>query len=123
MGLKATRAIMDLERLTQYGGHKDHNTFARLLPSQKRMILNEVAKHMAWPAQVETFVTSPFLRTYVVVRLNDRHEYVTYLVAFGAQGAYFDNGHYGFREVDLPPEGYSDAFREAIRDMFDRAVS
>ncbi len=116
-------SVHDITRLTQYGRRKDHDTFAVLLPSQKKMILEEVARKMAWPAQVETFVTSPFLRTYVVVRLNDRHEYVTYLVAFGREGAYFDNGHYGFKDLNMRSEEYSPCFRKAVRDMFNRAVS
>lgn len=113
-------AVDYVEKLVKYGRRKDHDTFADLYPSQKKEILEEVVKALPWPAQLETFTPAPpFNRTYAVVRLNDREEYVTYLVTFGSKGAFFDNGHYGFKNT----ESSNTAFNDAINDMFKRAWS
>jgi hypothetical protein len=97
-------------------GKLDHTRFATLLPSaRKRLLVEACEQELSWNAELITFITNYYRRTYATVKLegHPRERYVTYLVAFdhSREGKpYFSDGNYGFAEE-----------REATRDMYERA--
>lgn len=98
--------------------HLDHGPFARLLPSQRKSLLEEAAERFPFPAELVTFVTVHD-RTYAMLKLyRDPQEYATFLVAFdhsrGGQ-VHFESGHYGFRTIHGASGAATNMYERASR--------